>query len=118
MQVGLALSVSVIVLLLLCGGTSAGLKCRLPSTTTEGRISARPDSLNGGSGHASTSTPGSAAQPPHVQPQEVPCRPLPQETRVLIFAPAGIFMLLKKSAQSSEKMVVLKDNVQSPEDRL
>tara|TARA_B100000767_G_scaffold262902_1_gene276076 strand:+ start:109 stop:222 length:114 start_codon:yes stop_codon:yes gene_type:complete len=32
---------------------------------------------------------------------------------------AGIFLLLKKSAQSSEKMVVLKENAQTaPEDRL
>jgi len=37
---------------------------------------------------------------------------------VLLLLCGGIFMLLKKSAQSSEKMVVLKDNVQSPEDRL
>uniref|UniRef100_A0A7S0DW18 Uncharacterized protein n=1 Tax=Phaeocystis antarctica TaxID=33657 RepID=A0A7S0DW18_9EUKA len=38
---------------------------------------------------------------------------------VLLLLCGGIFLLLKKSAQSSEKMVVLKENAQaSPEDRL
>ena len=65
-QVGLALSVSLIVLLLLCGGTLAGLntfEVDLPvhdHTGRSGPTSVRQISLRGGSGRAST--PGSAAE--------------------------------------------------------
>ena len=88
--------------------------------------SVRQISLGEGSGRAST--PGSAAEAaPSVRRRRV-VRLGAASRRVSLNSPyiltvctplAGIFLLLKKSAQSSEKRVVLKENAQTaPEDRL